>query len=111
MDFFSARRQRSRHAKIAARPALVSGRSILPHDRPPADIAAAEAFGPSNPVDGRIRPHLRLADRASERADAEHATAIGEDVPAFGSSPCVENLDAVHLSSVIESLDDATFWV
>src|SRR5262245_22854858 len=78
-------------------------RCHFPLDCLPADVAAAEAAGPADAVDRRIGALLRLRDRLAERADVEHAAAVGEDAVAVRAGACVENLDAFDLRGVVEA--------
>src|SRR5246127_1081377 len=54
------------------------------------DIAPAEPIRPTNPIDRPIRPRLRLAHGLAQRADIEHAAAIGEDTTAVRLGAGVE---------------------
>src|SRR3954468_9122470 len=86
-------------------PAMTALLSLFPFHRLPADIAAAEALRPSDPVDRPIGARLRLAYALAERRDVEHASAIGEDfaTPRFGAG--VKNLHAFARSRRFEALD------
>ena len=80
-------------------------RRLLPLDRPPADVAAAEAFRPSDPVDGLIGALLRFADGPAQRADVQHAPAIGEDAPSFATVPAWKISTPSIFGGLIEAFD------
>ena len=52
---------------------------LFPLHRADADVAAAEAFRPVDPVNGGISTCPRFGDVLPERGDAKHAAAVGED--------------------------------
>src|SRR4051812_32594450 len=68
--------------------------ALLPLHRLPADVAAAEALGPADPIHRLIGAVLRLGDGFAHRADIEHASAIGEDLAVFRHRAGVEDFDA-----------------
>src|SRR5436309_6073003 len=78
----------------------------FPLDSSKADVAAAEAVGPANAIDGAISARAGLADRCAERADIEHPAAIGEDLSAFHLRAGVKDFDALDLSRSLESFDE-----
>ena len=60
---------------------------LLPLHRLPADVAAAEAFGPIDAVDRLIGALLRFGDGLAGGADVQHAAAIGENLPSLATVP------------------------
>ncbi len=72
-----------------------TSRQLLPRDRAPADVAAAEAARPIDLADRRISALLRLCDRLAQRRDVQHAAAIGNDPVAIAFRPGMEDLDAL----------------
>src|SRR5919108_2269235 len=70
----------------------------LPFDRAKTDGAAAEPVRPANAVDRAIGARLRLGDALAQRADVEHAPAIGEHAAALGFGAGVENFHPFHLA-------------
>src|SRR5215216_8023440 len=79
--------------------------ALLSLDRLPADVAAAEAFGPFDPVDSLIGERLGLRHGLGQRRDVQHAATIGEDLAAVLFGAGVENLDALDLRRRIETFD------
>src|SRR3954451_11155194 len=65
--------------------------ALLPLHRLPADVAAAEAFGPLDAIDRLIGAALRLGDGLAHRADIEHASAIGENLAVLCQRTGVED--------------------
>src|SRR5687767_5080787 len=64
---------------------------LFPRDRAPADVAAAEAFGPVDPVDQRIRLRLRRAHALAQRGHRQHASAMGLDLTLVLPGAAVEH--------------------
>src|SRR5262245_8535018 len=83
----------------------LSALGLLRFHRLPADVAAAEAVGPVDAVDGLIGAALRFRHGLAERADIEHAAAIGEDRTVLGDGAGMEDLDGVDLRRLIEPVD------
>src|ERR1051326_8321661 len=79
--------------------------ALLALHRLPADVAAAEALRPFDPVDRLIGEPLRRAHGLGHRRDIEHAAAVGENLAAVGLGAGVENFRALHLSGRVEPLD------
>src|SRR3954454_12595793 len=79
--------------------------------RLPADVAAAEAFRPFDPVDCRVGAPLRLRDRLSGGAEVQHAPAIGENVSVLRNRSSMEELDALALADFIETPNDGPLAV
>src|SRR5262249_56289894 len=75
---------------------------LLPLHRPKPDAAAAESLRPTNPINRPIGARLRLAHGLAQRADVEHATAIGEDAAAVRLGAGVEDFDALDLGRSLE---------
>src|SRR3979490_740096 len=88
-----------------------SMRGFFALHRPEPNIAAAEAVGPSDAVDGLVGARLRLTDGLAERADVEHAAAVGEDAGAVGLAAAKEDFDAFDFSGCVEPFDDRAFGV
>src|SRR5215471_2672961 len=84
---------------------------LFPLHSLPADVAAAKAFGPSDAVDRLIGPALRFRHGLAERADIEHAPAIGDDAAVLHRRAGVEDLDAFDLRGFIEAFDDRALAV
>src|SRR5258708_15580182 len=74
-----------------------------PAQRPPADVAPAEPLLPVYAVDRPIGLGLRLGRVLAERGDAEHATAIGQDLVGVPSRPGVEDLDRLAIGGLRET--------
>src|SRR5262249_49643318 len=77
---------------------------LPPPPRPKPAAAAAEPPRPPNPSTPPLGPPLRLAPGLAQRADAEHATAIGEDAAAVRLGAGVEDFDALDLGRSLEPL-------
>ena len=70
----------------------------------PCDIAPAKAVRPLDPVDRLVGARLRLRDRLAQRADVEHASAVGEDGAVCCRRASVKDLDALDLGGRIKPL-------
>src|SRR6266853_258780 len=88
-----------------------AGRCLLPRDRLPADVAAAEALRPADSVDRRIGARLRGADARAERRDIEDAAAGRHDAVAVGGGAGVEDLHALGCRSLGETVDPGAFEI
>src|SRR5262245_26830283 len=86
-------------------------RAPLALDRTPADVAAAEAVGPADPVHRRIGARLRLGDRGAEGADVEYAAASGHDAAALVRRAGVKDLHALDRARLVEAFDDRALAV
>src|SRR3546814_10378043 len=89
---------------------MTQGASALPANPlalhgPPADVAAAEAFGPVDAVGGRVSAGLRLRDAAAEGGDAEDAAAGGEDAVAVPLRAGMEDGDALDGVDGVQAAD------
>src|SRR5687767_4625323 len=80
-------------------------------ERALADVAPAEAFRPSDAVHGGIGALLRLRHGLAQRADIEHAPAIGDDLSVFSAGAGMENFHAFDLRRLFEARDHAAFGV
>src|SRR5438477_7653837 len=69
------------------------------------DVAAAEALGPADAIDGCVGARLRLCHRPPDRRDIEHAPAIGKNAPVLGHGAGMEDLDTLHLGRRVQSFD------
>src|ERR1700730_408489 len=74
--------------------------------RPPQpDVAAAEAFGPVDPVDRGIGAVAGGGEIGAEGSDAEHAAAIGEDPFPVAAGGGVKDLDLGVAARGVEAVD------
>src|SRR3989338_5709054 len=80
-------------------------------DRPPADIAAAEAFWPVDQVDRLVGPLVGLLDGLTKRGDVEDTAAVGEDAPVFFPGAGVEHHDVLDRAGILEPPDLASLLV
>src|SRR6185437_11842082 len=94
--------ERGKKARASQQPLFSS---LLPLHRLPADVAAAEAFGPVDPVDRPISPLLCLEDRFAGGANVQHAAAIGEDLAILRHRAGMEDLDAFNPGGGVEPPD------
>src|SRR2546430_3227502 len=85
--------------------------SLLPRHRLPADVAAAKAFRPVDAVHRLIGAGLRFRHRLAQRADVQHAPAIGDDAAVFRRRAGVEDFDALDRSGLLETAHDGPLAV
>ena len=70
-----------------------------------ADVAAAEALGPADAIDGCVDARLRLCHRPTDSRDIEHAPALGKNAPLLGRGSRMEDLDTLHLGRRDQSFE------
>src|SRR5262245_38450226 len=97
-------------------PRMTSGASalrlpLLSRHRLPADIPAAKAFRPVDAIHRLIGARLRLGHIPAERADVQHAPAIGDDAAVPRRRAGVKNLDALDFCSLIKTADQGALAV
>ena len=87
---------------------MTSARPDLPASlahRLPADVAAAKSFRPLDAIDRLIGAALRFGDGLADRADIQHAPAIGENGAVLCDRAGVEDFDALDFGCVVEPFD------
>ena len=72
---------------------------------PAADVAATEAFGPVNAVNGRVGTLPGKVEILAERSDVENAAAIGEKPVTVAASASVKNLYVAVGCCTVEAAD------
>src|SRR3954447_16388851 len=74
----------------------------------PADIAAVEAVGEIDLVDGAVGPGPRVGERLCDRGDRKDSPAFGDKPGLTLRSSSMEHGHAFHLLGRFDLLDDAT---
>ena len=77
--------------------------------RAPADIAAAEPFGPVDRIDHPIGAGPCLGQRGPPRGDVQHPPAVGQKAPALGLGSGVEGHVKTVFGQGIKATDFGAF--
>ena len=74
-------------------------------ERPPADVAAAEATRPVDRIDSRIGARLRFGEGRAEAGDVQHPATIGEQAAPLTFRPRLRDDHARQCRGLVEATD------